>query len=203
MRGTNPLTDEDRRYLLNLARETVERTARGLNPPEPNATGLSPALLEPADVFVTLYRFGELRGCIGSRGTERPLYQAVIESATASCSRDPRFPPVIPSELDGLEVSVSVLSPAVPVDIQCIDDIRNKIHPHIHGVILTNGVRKALYLPQVWEHFSGASDIHEAFLSSLSRKAGDPTGSLWKQPSTRYEVFTADTFREADFDQSV
>ena len=98
---------------------------------------------EPRGVFVTLTRDGALRGCIGSLVGRLPLVEAVRESGRNAAVGDPRFPPVGPGELDGLELEVSVLSPLT--DVAGPEDI----DVGRHGVLLTRGGRQAVFLPQV------------------------------------------------------
>lgn len=198
MENAERLSDAERRFLLGLARKTIEAAVRGEPRPVVRPEDLPASLRRPADTFVTLYSHGELRGCIGSRTGSEPLYGSVMDSAEASALRDPRFAPVVPSELDSLTIQISVLTPPQPVPITGPDDVRRLIEPFRHGVCIRNGPRKALYLPQVWEHFRGEPDIHRAFFEHLSRKAGDWSGNLWREPGTQFEIFETETFSEAD-----
>src|SRR5918911_2170873 len=98
--------------LVQLAHRAVEsyvRERRRLEPiPEEE---LPPELRQRAGTFVSLHEFGELRGCIGTFVAQRAnVAEEVIDNAIASATRDPRFPPVQPSELDDLEISGDVLS---------------------------------------------------------------------------------------------
>jgi len=191
-------TPSERRFLLGLARRAVEAAVRHEPRPRVDADDLTPALKRPADTFVTLYEHGDLRGCIGSRTGSQPLYEAVIENAGASATRDPRFPAVLPSELRDLVISISVLTPPRALSVSGPDDLRDRLQPFVHGVTIQSGTLRALYLPQVWDHFAGDADIVASFLTSLSRKAGDFSGKLWQQPGTRFEVFEAVSFGEGD-----
>jgi AMMECR1 domain-containing protein len=112
--------------------------------------------------------------------------------------RDPRFPSVTPSELPDLEIHISVLTPPRPLPVSGPDELRERLQPFVHGVTIQNGMLRALYLPQVWDHFAGDADIIASFLGSLSRKAGDMSGTLWRQQGTRFEVFEAISFGEGD-----
>ena len=68
-------------------------------------------------VFVSIHREGALRGCIGTtEGTAPTLAAEIISNAISAATRDPRFEPVDPSELDTLDYSVDVLMPSEPVD---------------------------------------------------------------------------------------
>lgn len=194
------LSRSERALLLNLARSAVEAAAWGRKAPSVDRAALTPALRRKADCFVTLYRFGELRGCIGGRSGSDELWYAVIQSATASASRDPRFMPVQPHELPEIEIHISVLTPPRKLPWSDEADLRRKLKPHVHGVSIRNGSRRALYLPAVWRHFEGSPDIVATFLTNLSRKAGDDSGRMWRDPTTEYEVFEALEFGEADAD---
>src|SRR5262249_54978131 len=103
----------------------------------------------------------------------------------ASASEDPRFPPLTPDESNGLSLEISVLSPMRR--IRSVTDIL----PGIHGVMVTRGVRRGLFLPQVWGE-SGWDT--ERFLNELCQsKAGLPA-ECWKDPQTELYVFDVDSF---------
>jgi AmmeMemoRadiSam system protein A len=131
--------------LVQLARATIEayvRDRRKLKPAE------APAPIEggPAGVFVTIHTAGtgDLRGCIGTiQPTEDVLAQEVINNAIAAATRDPRFPPVRPAELNDLELDVSVLYPPEPIDSPEQLDVKR------YGVIVERGHRRGLLLPDI------------------------------------------------------
>ncbi len=135
----------DEHPLVQLARRTIEtyvRTGRKLKPDEapPGIAG------EPAGAFVTIHRAssGDLRGCIGTIGpTQDSLVKEVIANAVSASTRDPRFPPVGPDELDDLRIDVSVLYP--PEHIDSVD----QLDPKVYGVIVQRGWRRGLLLPDI------------------------------------------------------
>lgn len=97
-----------------------------------------------AGVFVSLHEQGELRGCIGTISPVRDsIAQEIIANGIAACSEDPRFMPVSPEELDYLEYSVDVLSPAEVVF--SLDEL----DPARYGVIVTKGAKRGLLLPNL------------------------------------------------------
>ena len=163
--------------LLMLARATVEASVREERlPPLP---GL-PELEEPRGVFVSLHRKGELRGCLGRLEPDLPVGEAVRRMAVASAHDDPRFPPVEPDELAGLDVEVSVLSPSVRIRP---DDVV----PGRDGLIVQRGPRMGVLLPQVaveqrWDR--------AAFLRGVCRKASLPA-EAWREPGTELYAFRA------------
>lgn len=130
--------------------------------------------------FVTLKINGMLRGCIGSLVPVAPLYKSVHDNAVNAALHDPRFSPVSSNEVSQLEVHISVLSPITP--IKSLDEFRIGEH----GIILTKGYHRAVYLPEVAveQHWS-----REETLSSLSVKAG-LAPDAWKSGAS-FEVFSS------------
>ncbi len=149
--------------LVQLAHATIEhyvRDRRKLKPAE------APARVEgePAGVFVTLHTrsTGELRGCIGTISpTEKSLAQEVINNAISAATRDPRFPPVRPAELDDLVIDVSVLYPPEPIASEA------ELDPKRYGVIVQHGWQRGLLLPDI----EGIDDV-KTQLWYARRKAG-------------------------------
>lgn len=128
--------------LVMLARNTVEtyvREGRVIQPPEPSGE-----MKGRAGVFVSIYKHGALRGCIGTfESTRKTLVEEVIHNAVSSATRDPRFPPVSPDELKDLTYSVDVLTkPSLVTD-------RNELDPRRYGVIVECGFRRGLLLPDL------------------------------------------------------
>ena len=105
---------------------------------------LPPELADRAGVFVSLKKFGELRGCIGTiEPTQPSIAHEIIQNAISASTRDPRFLPVEPEELEMLACSVDVLAPPEPVD-----DLR-LLDPRNYGVIVECGMRRGLLLPNL------------------------------------------------------
>ena len=178
------LTDNEKNFLLRLARQSLEAAVR---PEAPEALAVvpdavPPGLDQPAGAFVTLRKKGHLRGCVGYVLAAKPLYQTVMEAAAAAALRDPRFPPVEPAGLADLEVEISVLSPCQPVRPE-------EIQVGVHGLLITRNQARGLLLPQVAveHHWS-----RERFLEETCRKAALPADA-WRQGAT-IEAFTAEVF---------
>ena len=97
-----------------------------------------------AGAFVCIKNDGHLRGCIGTiEPVQNCLAKEIIENAVCAATKDPRFLPVDRRELDSLECSVDVLSPAEEVH-----DIRD-LDPKVYGVIVENGSKRGLLLPDL------------------------------------------------------
>ena len=166
------LTIEEGKFLVNLARQTVTeylKNGKVLQVPE----GISPKLMEPCGVFVTLNSFhrGEkvLRGCIGLPYPITPLTQAVIEAALSAATRDPRFPPVALKELEHTVFEVSVLTPPERVEVEKPTEYPSKIKVGRDGLVVEKNYCKGLLLPQVPVEFNWGE---EEFLCQCSMKGG-------------------------------
>lgn len=117
---------------------------------------------QQAGAFVSLHKNGQLRGCIGTIApTCDNLAWEIVQNAVSAFSRDPRFSPVRPDELDELEYSVDVLGAPEPVDSLAALD------PKTYGVIVSCGGRRGLLLPDL----DGVDSV-EAQLSIALQKGG-------------------------------
>ena len=185
-----PLTQEEGRYLLALARATIaEAVGAESSIALPAAP---PRLTAPGAAFVTLRtRPGDLRGCIGSLEARRPLVEDVRENAIAAAFRDPRFSPVKAAELANLVVEVSVLTAPQPLDFDGPDDLLCKLRPNVDGVLIERGWNRATFLPQVWEQLP----LPEEFLGNLCYKAGLPPNA-WRWPDLAVSIYQVEKFEE-------
>jgi len=153
--------------LLDIARANIESMLASGHPAPP-PPDLPPLLRADGASFVTLRRDGDLRGCIGSAMAWRALADDIADNAIKAAFADPRFPPLTPAELDGLDISVSVLTPPEPMTITGEADLLAQLRPGQDGLIIADGVHSALFLPSVWEMLPEPAE----FLAQLKRKAG-------------------------------
>jgi AmmeMemoRadiSam system protein A len=177
------LGPNDRAMLSDLAREAIRSAVAGS--PEPSLQDVPPALQARAGVFVTLYRHGQLRGCVGTLRDDEPLHVAVRRIAQAAALQDGRFDPVGRQEVDELEIEISVLSPLKPVARP------EEIVVGEHGVVLECDGYRGVFLPKVAVE-QGWS--REMLLDQLCLKAGLPRGA-WQDPSARLYVFTVESWK--------
>ncbi len=170
--------DPVRRFLLDLARKSLEASVRGDRFILPDA--IPPEVKERSGCFVTLTVRGALRGCIGYIEPVKPLYMAVAENAANAALSDPRFPKVRPEELRDIRIEVSVLTRPSTLAHGGPDDLLSKLVPGRDGVILRQGARQSTYLPQVWEQLPDKVE----FLEQLSLKGGMPMDG-WKDAEVK------------------
>ena len=181
MKNIPPLTEQDKKRLLSLAKKAVkDYLLRGtIEPPDKLSD------YKPFGVFVTIKKHGELRGCIGTFDS-KPIEIMVQESAISSAFNDPRFPPVRKDELDLLKFEISILTPYERV--KKLDEIV----PGKHGLIVEKHLHRGLLLPQVASEYGWD---RETFLMYTCAKAGLPM-DCWKDPETKIYKFEALVFGE-------
>ena len=155
--------------MLDLCRQSILHGLETGAPLQVSANEVGPALAAPGACFVTLKKAGQLRGCIGSIISHAPLATDLCENAFKAAFRDPRFAGLSRAEIgDDLELSISVLSPPHPFGFADEADFISKLTPFEDGIILSDGNRRGLFLPQVWDQLPDPKD----FLAHLKRKAG-------------------------------
>ena len=187
------LTPDERKYLLKLARSSIEQAVRGLPLPPLVPSEWSRNLQELGASFVTLTitRSGALPGCIGALEAYQPLAEDVREHAVAAAQEDYRFPPVQEQELDQILIEISRLTQPEELDYSSPEDLLQKLQPGKDGIILRDGWRRATFLPQVWEKVRSK----EEFLDQLCRKMG-AVGDHWRRKHLDVQRYQVEEFHE-------
>lgn len=186
-------TTQDRKALLKLARSVIEaKLVKGARVERPDRP--SPALTQEMGCFVTLHKHGQLRGCIGSIEPVSTLVECVERNAQSAAFYDPRFPALSAEELSEIDIEVSVLSVPERLSFKDGEDLKRKLKPNVHGVILSRGYNRSTFLPQVWKQLPDK----EQFLEHLCLKGG-MSPEAWREPETTVEVYQAEVFGEDDF----
>jgi hypothetical protein len=178
------LTKEERAELHEIARKAIGARLTSGASVSRNVETASRRLKEPQGAFVTLYRKGELRGCIGQIVPRMPLGEAVAAMAQEAAFHDPRFTPVRSEELNDLKIEISVLTP-----LQKIDST-DEIEVGKHGIVIVRNGSMGLLLPQVATEYNW--DRSE-FLDHCCLKAGLPR-NIWQDKQTEIYIFSADVF---------
>lgn len=151
-----------------LARKTIAAFLTGAATPTPaDAASLS----EGKDLwsgrsgcFVSIKnkKDGSLRGCIGTFLPTQPgLDREIMANAVSAATRDPRFPPMRPEELDKVRISVDVLSTPELVTGGM------ELNPVKYGVIVSKGGHRGLLLPDL----PGVTSVEQQ-LSIAAQKGG-------------------------------
>jgi AmmeMemoRadiSam system protein A len=178
-------SEVEKSILLKAARDSIKAVFGESAEPEADFEKYPPLKIK-AGAFVTLTIHKELRGCIGYIFAETNLFETVCEAAKQAAFRDPRFMPLSSSEINLIEIEISVLSE--PKKINSYDEIELGKH----GLILSHFGRRGLLLPQVATENKYNLDN---FLCAICEKAGfEPF--LWQVEKLNLEVFTAEIFSE-------
>ena len=177
------LSDSDREAILKLARQAlIEAVCHNrLLQPFLN-TGI---FARRCGVFVSLHVNKRLRGCIGVVEPHETLGECLVKSTIGAAMEDPRFSRVLPEEIPGIHIEVSLLSPLQPTQPEEIEIGRD-------GLLVACALRRGLLLPQV------AVEHHldrERFLEETCVKAGLPRYG-WKQPEAKIYRFTCEIISE-------
>jgi AmmeMemoRadiSam system protein A len=180
------LSSDDWRALLEIARRSIssavlENCIPDL-PPYPESLNVS------RGAFVTLYREGKLRGCVGQVEGLGPLAEVVARAAINAALHDPRFSPLAAGEIANLDIELSVLSPLEPIAPESI--VAGQ-----HGLMVVRERRRGLLLPQVATERGWSG---QRLLEATCEKAGLPP-TAWRDPATQIFGFTAEFFRETEF----
>ncbi|OQY99397.1 MAG: hypothetical protein B6D35_09460 [Candidatus Brocadia sp. UTAMX2] len=181
------MEEQAKRILFDIARKSIRAAIK--QEPNPPVSCSHPDLQEKLGVFVTLRTRGQLRGCIGRFQADMPLYQSVSELSAASATDDPRFEfhRITPSELDQLDIEISVLSPLKQMD-NPLDFELGK-----HGIYIKKGFSAGCFLPQVATETGWSK---EEFLSACcSHKAG-LSADAWKHKDIEMYSFTTEVIEE-------
>ncbi len=164
-RAGSELSADEGATLARLGAAAVAGALTGrrgeVGPPE------SGRLRGPGASFVTLESAGVLRGCIGTLTATRPLYLDVVRNARRAMA-DPRLPRVTAADWPTLDVSVSVLSPLLPLTVGGPVELAGALRPGVDGVALQAGARRATFLPVVWEKLADPA----RFVAALLAKGG-------------------------------
>jgi AmmeMemoRadiSam system protein A len=185
------LTLDEQKRLLRMAREAIEHGISGEKLPPIESASLTSNLREQGASFVTLTIDGQLRGCIGALDAYQPLADDVREHAMAAALEDPRFPPLREDELSRIQIEVSRLTRPVPLEYKDGDDLLSKLRPHVDGVIIRDGFRRATFLPQVWEKLPDPAE----FMDNLCSKMGADRHH-WRNRHLDVLIYQVEEFHE-------
>ena len=189
------LNEAQGQLLIKLARYTLMKHLEQ-QIPQARYDSLKAALKDScfqhrSGVFVTLTTGGQLRGCIGNLTSNETLASGIRRNATNAAFHDPRFAPLSASELDQIQIEISILSEPQPLTYRDEDDLLKKLRPHIDGVIIRKHTASATFLPQVWDQLPRPED----FLAHLCMKAG-LASDAWQHSQLEVSCYQVQHFEE-------
>jgi len=146
--------------LPGIARDAIRARLEGRAARPADVSG---ELARAAPVFVTVYKEGELRGCMGGlQATCADLVAETRERAITAAFKDPRFPPLRLEELDRCAIEVTILGALEPVASEA------ELDPARYGIEITDPAgRRGVLLPDL----EGIDTVADQ-ISLTRRKAG-------------------------------
>ncbi|MCW3138821.1 MAG: TIGR00296 family protein [Methanophagales archaeon] len=186
------LTEEEGKEGLKLARAAIDKyLSENI---KIKAGAHLPAIFEEKrGVFVTLNKYGELRGCIGYPYPIFKLKDAIIDAAISAAVNDPRFPAVTKAELADIDIEITILTTPQVLRVKP-KDLPQQIEIGRHGLIVKKGIYQGLLLPQVATEYNWSA---EEFLCQTCWKAGLPQDA-WLEKDTEVSTFEGQIFKEED-----
>jgi AmmeMemoRadiSam system protein A len=191
MARTDELTEKQGKYLLKVARETIDQELLGGKETGEPIPDFPPVFQDRRGTFVTLSIGGNLRGCIGHITPEESLIDGIKVNAINAAFRDPRFHPITRDEWKKVRIEISILTNPEPLDYTGADNLLEQIQHGIDGLIIKKGFNQATFLPQVWEQLPEK----EEFLAHLCLKAG-LKGNAWKKGGLEISTYQVQAFEE-------
>ena len=181
------LSKEEQQSCIEVARQSIKHGLEEGRSLQVNTSDYSSNLQQNFSSFVTLYKNGHLRGCIGALQATQPLINDISEHAYAAAFQDPRFPALVNNEYEQLDFKISVLGSPEKINFIDEEDLLQQIRPNIDGLIIEHGYNRGTFLPSVWEQLPDKKD----FLNHLKVKAGF-TFDWWDNAVkiSRYETFS-------------
>ena len=161
------LSDDEKETLKGIAFQSIKDSLDGKPIAQPIFNPQFSIFNLKCGAFVSLHKFGRLRGCIGHFGEDYPLHEIVAKMAYAAAFEDPRFMPVTNDELADIDIEISVLTPMRR--IRSIDEFQL----HRHGIYIKKGFRSGTFLPQV------ADEVNWTKEEFLGHCAQDKAGIGW------------------------
>ncbi len=140
---------------------------------------------EKKGIFVTLYKNGKLRGCIGFIEAVN-LNKGIIEAARAAAFSDPRFMPLQENELDEIKIEVSLLT-----EPELVRDFK-KIKIGEDGLIVEKDISKGLLLPSVFVEYS--VNVEEALRMTCEKAGLDK--DAWKEKDVKVYKFQCVVYKK-------
>lgn len=129
-----------------------------------------------AYTFVTISIDNKLRGCVGNIMPAMPLIKSLSKNAHAAAFSDKRFSPLTIEEFEKANIQISLLSKPERIIFDDETELLDKIIPNKDGLIIRNGLKCGVFLPDVWKLIPDK----KKFLDALKEKTGFDTNDTFE-----------------------
>lgn len=176
-------SEEDGRKLLQLARESIWEKFSGKKPEIPTGKQFNQA----RGVFVTIFKKGKLRGCVGFPYPEFSVADAIYRAAKEAAFSDFRFSSLEEKEISEIKIEISILT--MPEDCE-----PKEVKVGEDGIMVNYLGYSGLLLPQVAVEYKMD---RIKFLEALCSKASLPKDK-WQDKNFKLKKFSCQIFKEND-----
>lgn len=156
------ISEKEGQWLLELARDALNKALMKKPPPEKKVFYLSKALKEKHGLFVSLWLEKQLRGCVGTILPSLCLDEAIKTHAIKAALNDIRFSPVTEEELGRIKIEISILSQPTPIET-------SQIELGVHGLLICHGNSSGVLFPHIPLEYGWDK---ATFVQQLCMKAG-------------------------------
>ncbi|MFW5872201.1 MAG: AmmeMemoRadiSam system protein A [bacterium] len=184
------LSRQDGMILVDLAKKAIESVF--LNDSVVADEDTKKRFSEPSGVFVTIHKYGKLRGCIGYARSGKPLYETVINAAKSAAFQDTRFMPLSKDEFAKVEIEVSLITNPIIINKENPVTVLNNIKVGKDGIMIKNSNFSGLLLPQAAVESAWSS---EDLLKYACNKFG-LNEKAWLDPESKLYKFRAQVFTD-------
>lgn len=183
------LNAAEEKILLDVVRMVLVRTAEGKPLQTSEIPQYSSRFAGNSGCSVTLWHDGKAYATVSSLGGKEPLLRLLLKQCGGLMTNKSK--PVTLELLNDCVIEVGVISEPKTLEYGSIEELKARIVPGRHGVVLKGGGKAAGFMPQVWAEYK---DV-ESFLRGLCRRAGIEERVLLDK-STVFQVFEVQTMRE-------
>ncbi len=181
------MQEKNQKILKKIARQSIKNSIKGKKVDLKHFFNkeIPEELKKKTGAFVTLNKNDKLRGCVGRIKEEKlPIYKLIPKMAVAAALKDNRFMPVTISELDDIDINISILSP-----LKKTNKPNEDIKIGKHGVYVKKDFKSAVFLPEVAKE---AGWNLEELMNNLLKKGRIQGG--WRKGDINIYTFTTNSF---------
>lgn len=179
-----------KKELISIVNISLEDAVSSDSIYKPSRDEYSNQMFDKGASFVTIIKNKELRGEAGTIIPRVSIAQDIANSAYESAMNDKRFSKLEESELKDIDFSISLLTKIERIRYLDEKNLISKIQKGFDGLVIVDGNRQGLLLPNFWRKTSNSED----FLKELKLRAGI-SPAYWSNKIKIYRFRTVEVFK--------
>ncbi len=185
--------DKVKKFLLLLARTSVESHLNNKKISEMNFNNIPSILKKKLPLFVTIYKGKFIKGSMGFFPViTLPIYKAVQEAAILAATRDPRYPSIRSYELSEIIFEISIIKSFFPLNSY-------REYKKEYGIFLKYEDQIGIILPQIAKRYNWQE---EGILKEACLKANLPP-EFYKSKNVSLTALEVESFSEYGFEKQI